>query len=155
MPPTAYSSLKYPSGLDGWLTFMCNLITTNQEAIRALFGVINRYVGNLPPMPGVFPDYPAPVVRNAGTERDGSDALGHAAAATCWRRTGHEYQEHAVALRPRAKRGERGMWSGSFVEPWRYRACRRTGGSPVSCSISMATLQSNRYAGAARRGGAC
>jgi hypothetical protein len=36
---------------------MCNLysITTNQEAIRALFRVINRYVGNLPPMPGVFP----------------------------------------------------------------------------------------------------
>jgi putative SOS response-associated peptidase YedK len=27
---------------------------------------MNRYVGNLPPMPGVFPDYPAPVVRNAG-----------------------------------------------------------------------------------------
>jgi hypothetical protein len=23
---------------------------------------MNRYVGNLPPMPGVFPDYPAPVV---------------------------------------------------------------------------------------------
>jgi len=33
---------------------MCNLysITTNQEAIRALFRVINRYVGNLSPMPG-------------------------------------------------------------------------------------------------------
>jgi hypothetical protein len=32
--------------------------------------VINRYVGNLPPMPGVFPDYPAPVIRytDAGTE---------------------------------------------------------------------------------------
>ena len=28
--------------------------------------MINRYVGNLPPMTGVFPDYPAPVVRNAG-----------------------------------------------------------------------------------------
>jgi hypothetical protein len=41
---------------------MCNLysITTNQAAIIALFRVINRYVGNLPPMPGVFPDYPAP-----------------------------------------------------------------------------------------------
>jgi hypothetical protein len=25
-------------------------------------------VGNLPPMPGVFPDYPAPVVRNVGAE---------------------------------------------------------------------------------------
>ena len=37
-------------------------ITTNQEAIIALFRVINRYVGNLAPMPGVFPDYPAPVV---------------------------------------------------------------------------------------------
>src|SRR6516164_2607164 len=51
---------------------MCNLysITTNQAAIIALFRVVNRYVGNLPPMPGVFPDYPAPVIRNtdAGTE---------------------------------------------------------------------------------------
>jgi putative SOS response-associated peptidase YedK len=51
---------------------MCNLysITTNQAAIIALFRVINRYVGNLPSMPGVFPDYPAPVVRNTdhGTE---------------------------------------------------------------------------------------
>jgi hypothetical protein len=51
---------------------MCNLysITTNQAAIIALFRVINRYVGNLPPMPGVFPDYPAPVVRNAGSVRE-------------------------------------------------------------------------------------
>jgi putative SOS response-associated peptidase YedK len=51
---------------------MCNLysITTNQEAIIRLFRVINRYVGNLPSMPGVFPDYPAPVVRNAGAERE-------------------------------------------------------------------------------------
>src|SRR5258707_7499513 len=51
---------------------MCNLysITTNQAAIIALFRVMNRYVGNLPPMPGVFPDYPAPVVCNAGAERE-------------------------------------------------------------------------------------
>ncbi len=51
---------------------MCNLysITTNQEAIRALFRVVNRYVGNLAPMPGVFPDYPAPVIRKAGDERE-------------------------------------------------------------------------------------
>jgi hypothetical protein len=32
--------------------------------IAALFRVVNRYVGNLPSMPGLFPDYPAPVVRN-------------------------------------------------------------------------------------------
>ena len=51
---------------------MCNLysITTNQAPIIALFRVMNQYVGNLPPMPGVFPDYPAPVVRNAGTVRE-------------------------------------------------------------------------------------
>ena len=38
---------------------ICNLysITTNQAAIAALFRVVNRYVGNLPPMLGVFPDY--------------------------------------------------------------------------------------------------
>ncbi|MGY3611034.1 MULTISPECIES: SOS response-associated peptidase [unclassified Bradyrhizobium] len=51
---------------------MCNLysITTNQEAIRALFRVVNRYIGNLPPMPGVFPDYPAPVVRDTADGRE-------------------------------------------------------------------------------------
>jgi hypothetical protein len=34
---------------------MCNLysITANQAAIIALFRVINRFVGNLAPMPGV------------------------------------------------------------------------------------------------------
>ena len=47
---------------------MCNLysITTNQAAIAGLFRRMNRYVGNLAPMPGVFPDYPAPVIRNIG-----------------------------------------------------------------------------------------
>src|SRR3982075_3004274 len=49
---------------------MCNLysITTNQEAIIRLFRNVNRYVGNLAPMPGVFPDSPAPVIRNVGDE---------------------------------------------------------------------------------------
>jgi putative SOS response-associated peptidase YedK len=51
---------------------MCNLysITTNQAAIIALFRVVNRYVGILPPMPGVFPDFPAPVVRNTDSGRE-------------------------------------------------------------------------------------
>ena len=55
---------RHPEGIP--LTEMCNLysITTNQAAINALFRVVNRYVGNLAPMPGVFPDYPAPVARN-------------------------------------------------------------------------------------------
>ena len=51
---------------------MCNLysITTNQAAISALFRVVNRYVGNLAPMPGVFPDYKAPIVRNGAEGRE-------------------------------------------------------------------------------------
>jgi hypothetical protein len=40
-------------------------IATNQAAIAGLFR-LNRYVGNLPPMPGMFPDYPAAVIRNVG-----------------------------------------------------------------------------------------
>jgi hypothetical protein len=51
---------------------VCNLysITKNQAAIRDLFRVVRDSAGNLPPMPGVFPDYPAPVVRNAGCGRE-------------------------------------------------------------------------------------
>src|ERR1700693_3421306 len=46
-------------------TDMCNLSnTTNQAAIIALFRVANRYVGNLAPMPGGFPDYKARIVRS-------------------------------------------------------------------------------------------
>jgi putative SOS response-associated peptidase YedK len=32
--------------------------------------VVNRYVGNLAPMPGVFPDYAAPIVRNGAEGRE-------------------------------------------------------------------------------------
>ena len=46
---------------------MCNLysITKSQDAIRQFTKAIRDVTGNLPPMPGVFPDYMAPVVRNA------------------------------------------------------------------------------------------
>src|SRR3954454_7942506 len=61
---------------------MCNLysITTNQAAIIALFRVVNRYVGNLAPMPGVFPNYPAPVICNAGETDSGARFHGHSVA---------------------------------------------------------------------------
>jgi putative SOS response-associated peptidase YedK len=46
---------------------MCNLYsqTKGQAAIIALTRALRDTTGNLPPMPGIFPDYPAPVVRNA------------------------------------------------------------------------------------------
>jgi putative SOS response-associated peptidase YedK len=46
---------------------MCNLysITRNQDAIRQLFAVTRDLAGNLPPLPGIYPDQVAPVVRRA------------------------------------------------------------------------------------------
>ncbi len=45
-------------------------MTTNQEAIRRLFRVDVDHTGNLPPMRGVYPDYAAPIVRNAADGRE-------------------------------------------------------------------------------------
>jgi putative SOS response-associated peptidase YedK len=46
---------------------MCNLysLTKGQAAIIALVRAMRDTTGNLPPMPGIFPDYRAPIVRNA------------------------------------------------------------------------------------------
>jgi hypothetical protein len=78
---------------------MCNLynITTNQEAIRALFRVMNRYVGNLPPMPGVFRLSRAGRSQCEYRTRVSHDALGHAATAAYWRSAGHKYPQHVIA----------------------------------------------------------
>jgi putative SOS response-associated peptidase YedK len=45
---------------------MCNLysLTKGQQAIRELTGAMSDQTGNLPILPGVFPDYAAPIVRN-------------------------------------------------------------------------------------------
>jgi putative SOS response-associated peptidase YedK len=53
---------------------MCNLysVTTNQDAIRRLFPIDRDSTGNMPPLPGIFPDQMAPVIR---TLPDGSREL--------------------------------------------------------------------------------
>ena len=47
---------------------MCNLysVTKGQSAIRDLFAVQHDRAGNLPPLPAIFPDQVAPVVRIGG-----------------------------------------------------------------------------------------
>jgi putative SOS response-associated peptidase YedK len=47
-------------------------MTTNVEAIRRLFQVdaSRDRAGNLPSMTGIYPDYPAPIVRNGGAGRE-------------------------------------------------------------------------------------
>ena len=45
---------------------MCNLysLTKGQQAIRDLSRAFRDTTGNLPLLPGIFPDYFAPIVRN-------------------------------------------------------------------------------------------
>ena len=51
---------------------MCNLysLTKGQAAIRELTKAMVDRTGNLPSMPGIFPDYPAPIVRNGADGRE-------------------------------------------------------------------------------------
>jgi hypothetical protein len=51
---------------------MCNLysMTKGQQAIRELARVMVDSTGNLPPLPGIFPDYPAPIVRTVAGVRE-------------------------------------------------------------------------------------
>jgi hypothetical protein len=39
-------------------------MTKNVDAIRRLLSALNSRVGNLPTMPRIYPDYPAPIIRN-------------------------------------------------------------------------------------------
>ena len=50
---------------------MCNLysITKGQSAILEFTRAMRDTTGNLPPLPGIFPDYPAPIVRTVDGER--------------------------------------------------------------------------------------
>jgi endonuclease YncB( thermonuclease family) len=38
------------------------------------------------------------------------------------------------AMQREAEQAGRGIWKGSYVEPWLYRVCIRTGGRPTNCS---------------------
>ena len=51
---------------------MCNLysLTKGQQAIREWAGVMADRTGNLPPLPAIFPDYAAPIVRNQPQGRE-------------------------------------------------------------------------------------
>src|SRR6478736_1008870 len=51
---------------------MCNLYsyTKGQVAIRELARAIHDRTGNLPPLPSIFPDYSAPIVRNSPEGRE-------------------------------------------------------------------------------------
>jgi putative SOS response-associated peptidase YedK len=51
---------------------MCNLysLTKGQAAILELARAMQDRTGNMPPLPGIFPDYQAPIVRNGPEGRE-------------------------------------------------------------------------------------
>jgi putative SOS response-associated peptidase YedK len=51
---------------------VCNLysMTKGQQAIRDLTRAMHDQTGNLPPLPGIFPDHSAPIVRNQPEGRE-------------------------------------------------------------------------------------
>jgi endonuclease YncB( thermonuclease family) len=52
---------------------------------------------------------------------------------TCVRLAAVSKRKYDAAQRD-AEHAGRGMWAGSYVEPWLYRACIRQGGRPTDCS---------------------
>ena len=63
--------LPFGRGVD-WSDPVCNLYSMlkSQEAVRRLFdGLIDR-LGNMPPLPGIYPDQSAPILRNAPEGRE-------------------------------------------------------------------------------------
>ena len=86
--------------------------TKGQAAIIALTRALRDSTGNLPPLPGIFPDYQAPVVANRGGIREHlHDALGHSVVAegAARRRTGAR-----TSCAPKASRS---ILARSCVEP--------------------------------------
>ncbi|MEY9148724.1 endonuclease YncB(thermonuclease family) [Bradyrhizobium elkanii] len=73
--------------------------------------------------------------RTVATCSAGSTDLGEwlvrSGLALDWR---HFSKGRYEAAQRDAERTGRGIWSGSYVEPWLYRACIRANGSPTSCS---------------------
>lgn len=51
---------------------MCNLysVTKGQKAMRELYRAMTDRTGNMPPLPGIFPDQMAPVVRSGADGRE-------------------------------------------------------------------------------------
>ena len=51
---------------------MCNryALTEDQAAIKKMARAMRDFTGNMPPLPGIFPDYPAPIVRNSAEGRE-------------------------------------------------------------------------------------
>lgn len=72
--------------------------------------------------------------RTVATCLVGTADLGNGWSATVLHSIGRAIPTAAIPPQGDADRSGRGMWAGSYVEPWLYRACIRSGGTPSNCS---------------------
>ena len=72
--------------------------------------------------------------QRAQVERAEQEAARARAAAEAKAAQEQAEADARAAAEAEARREHRGIWTGSFREPWTYRACRRAGGRPESCS---------------------
>jgi putative SOS response-associated peptidase YedK len=82
---------------------VCNLysMTKNQDAIRRLFNFDVDSTGNLPAMPGIFPDYAAPIVRNRANVTE--------LALARWGMPSSQFAQMQAAKKRAAKLQDKGM----------------------------------------------
>lgn len=77
---------------------MCNLysVTKSQTAIIEAARAMRDTTSNLSPMPSIFPDYPAPIVRNApdGVRELTLARWGDALSPSVRKRASHEHSQH-------------------------------------------------------------
>ena len=99
---------------------MCNLysMTKGQQAIREFTRATRDTAGNLPPLPGIFPDGMAPsrVQRRRRRARGYDDAMGYALPASVWHNRCDKYPQHRQpALAALAWSGEPVPGAGDIV----------------------------------------
>ena len=103
LPTYQSPHLPFGRGAD-WSDPVCNLYSMlkSQEAMRRLFdGLIDR-AGNMPPLPGIYPDYPAPIIRNGRRAASSSWRAG-----ACRRRRSTSPARRSIAASPTSARPRR------------------------------------------------
>jgi hypothetical protein len=71
LPTYQSPNLPFGRGVE-WSDPVCNLYSMlkSQEAMRRLFDGLIDCAGNMPPLPGIYPDYSAPIIRNGAEGRE-------------------------------------------------------------------------------------
>ena len=115
---------------------MCNLynLTTNQQAIRDIARVMQDSLGNLEPDLDIYPDRPAPVVRNTAHGRELARLTWGMPTPPQFLKTKDAPDTASpTSATPKARIGVAG-WMSRTAAWCRPRPSRNTGPSPILCT---------------------